>query len=183
MLKSNYKKCVYEVEGEKIRQSPKELFNSKKVYLIIDKDIKKIWIWAGKNSRLFHRYIASTWAGKLKSRKKFYNFKNQVVKEGREPGEFILILNEIEEEREDLTYPGESRKEWKEEQSINRNSFNQKRLNNNNKIMNAGKDLTEHEKNQIKKDLAEIKEMHMHIKYSIDHIVNRIKKIEEIIHN
>ena len=181
-MKSSYNKCVYEVDGESIRQSPKELFDPKRVYLIIDKDLKKIWIWAGKNSRLFHRYIASTWAGKLKSRKKFYNFKNQVVKEGREPGDFLLILNEIEQIRDDLEYPGESRKEWKNESfdpSSNRNSESRS----GGGIMNAKSDLSNNEKKQIKNDLAEIKEMHMHIKYSIDHIVNRIKKIEKIIHD
>ncbi|MFX0101057.1 MAG: hypothetical protein ACFFCS_15895 [Candidatus Hodarchaeota archaeon] len=83
---------IYQVHGENIEPKPRTLFDSNKVYLIVDKKLRLIWIWAGCQSRLFHRYIASSWAGKLKNRKKFYNFKYEVIKEGSEPEEFRQSL-------------------------------------------------------------------------------------------
>ena len=83
---------IYQVHGENIEPKPSTLFDSAKVYLIVDKKLRLIWIWAGCQSRLFHRYIASSWAGKLKNRKKFYNFKYEVIKEGSEPEEFKQSL-------------------------------------------------------------------------------------------
>ena len=60
MLKESYKKLTYQVKGESLNKKPEKIFRDKSVYLIIDKNLKTFWIWAGRNSRLFHRYIAST---------------------------------------------------------------------------------------------------------------------------
>lgn len=171
MLSDPYKENIYKVIGEKLIQNPNEYFDEKAVYLVIDKDKKLIWIWAGEKSKLFHKYIASTLAGKLKSKKKYYDFKYEVISQGREPADFITIFNEINQGRMDLNYPGESRtfKIEKEDLKFEKN-----------KSSNL-KTLTGSEKSKIKKVLGEIMEMQMHIKYSIDHINKRIMKIKKIV--
>jgi len=51
---------IYRISGESIVPRPENLFETTEVYLIIDKGVKKIWIWAGKKSRLYHRYVAAS---------------------------------------------------------------------------------------------------------------------------
>ena len=109
MLKSSYFDYIYKVDGETVKLRPEKIFEPKGVYLIVDKEFKLIWIWAGSQSRLFHRYMAANWAGKLKTKKKFYNFKYEVIKQGIEPSDFHVIFNEIRENRTDIDYPGQSR--------------------------------------------------------------------------
>lgn len=171
MLNGKYLDYLYQVEGEEIKKSPKSLFNSENVYLIIDKHQKMIWIWSGKESRLFHRYIASSWAGKLKSRKQFYNFDYEIVRQGREPEIFMDIYTEIDEGRIDLKYPGESRTFKVQAKKINSKNFTPQ-------ISNSK--LSSNQKSKIYKILSEISEMQMHIKYSIDHINKRISEIKKI---
>ena len=67
----NYFDYVFQIVGENLKPNPQRLFETPQVYLFIDKPLKIIWIWAGTKSRLFHRYIAANWAGKLKGRKDF----------------------------------------------------------------------------------------------------------------
>lgn len=171
MLSDPYKENIYKVVGENLIKNPNEYFDEKAVYLIIDKDKKLIWIWAGKKSKLFHKYIASTLAGKLKRKKKIYDFKYEVISQGREPEEFIIIFNEINHGRTDLHYPGESRTFEIEKDDLNFDDNQSSNL----------KTLTDSQKSEIKKVLGEIMEMQMHIKYSIDHINKRILKIKKIV--
>jgi len=182
MLNSTYKEYIYQVDGEKIQLNPKNFFDPIEVYLIIDVELKTIWIWAGDQSRLFHRYMAATWAGKLKSKPKYYNYKYEVIKEGREPQEFISILEEIKTKRSDLSYPGQSRasKEIKSSSSkVNSSAYTPQP--NQNNIVQAEKGISSSEKSRIKKILLEIKEREMQIRYSIEHIEKRIIEIEKII--
>lgn len=170
MLNVNYKKNIYQVNGDEIKQNPDNYFQEKAVYLLIDKDLSTIWIWAGDNSKLFQRYMASTWAIKLKAKKTFYNYKYEIIKQGYEPDEFIILFNEINEGRTDLNYPGESRKF----------SIKGKKISSNEKIRIESK-LSGSQKSQINNILSEISEMQMHIKYTIDHIGKRLLRIQSII--
>ena len=180
MLKTTYYDYIYEVDGETIKLKPEKIFDPSGVYLIIDKKIKLIWIWAGSHSRLFHRYMAANWAGKLKTKKKFYNFKYEVIKQGLEPSEFRVIYREIKENRIDLTYPGESRnRSIKNEPLIEFDSripLSNTRASIQDSIM-----ISKSDKSRIKKILMEIKEMQSHIKYSIEHIEQRFNEIEKIL--
>ncbi|MBD3194733.1 MAG: hypothetical protein GF317_06745 [Candidatus Lokiarchaeota archaeon] len=171
MLSDNYTSFIYVVNGESIQESPKKIFLTDEVYLIIDKNLKMIWIWAGDKSRLFHRYIASSWAGKLKSKKKFYNFDYELVKQGREPEDFLIIYDEINDGRFDLKYPGESRKFMVKGKKINPKNI----------TMQKEKKLNGSQKSRISKIIAEINEMQAHIKYSMDHIKKRLDEIEKIV--
>ena len=71
MQQNKYFDYVYKIIGENLSKNPDKLFESNSVYLFIDKPLNLIWIWAGLQSRLFHRYIAANWAGKLKNDKDF----------------------------------------------------------------------------------------------------------------
>ena len=169
MLNANYKKNIYQVDGDVIKQNPDNYFQEKAVYLLIDKDLNTIWIWAGDNSKLFQRYMASTWAIKLKAKKTFYNYKYEIIKQGYEPDEFIILFNEINEGRTDLKYPGESRKF-----SIKSKKISSAKIRIESKLSGS-------QKSQINNILSEINEMQMHIKYTIDHIGLRIQSIKKII--
>jgi len=182
MLKTGYYDYIYKVDGEKIKLKPEKIFDPSGVYLIVDKELKCIWIWAGSHSRLFHRYMAANWAGKLKTKKKFYNFKYEVIKQGLEPSEFRIIYKEIKENRTDLTYRGQSRKNSIKseplEEYVSRTSTT--RI----KTMDLLSDsivISKSDKSRIKKILVEIKEMQSHIKYSIEHIQQRFTVIEKIL--
>jgi hypothetical protein len=170
MLSDNYKKNIYQVKGDVIKQNPGNYFKERAVYLLVDKDLNTIWIWAGNNSKLFQRYMASTWAIKLKAKKNFYNYKYEIVKQGYEPDEFIILFHEINEGRTDLNYPGESRKL----------SIKSKKISSNEKIRIESK-LSGSQKSQINSILSEISEMQMHIKYTMDHIGKRLLRIQSII--
>jgi hypothetical protein len=172
MASEKYTKYIYKVVGENIKKNPETIFDPQEVYLIIDKNMSLIWIWAGAKSRLFHRYIASSWAGKLKSKKPFYNFNYELIKQGREPEEFKVIVSEIDEGRMDLDYPGESRKLKIEGKKISLDKVNSK----------ISKEHISNKKiSTIKSILSEIKEMQMHIQYSMQHIQKRINKINTIL--
>jgi hypothetical protein len=170
MLSHSYTDYIFQVKGENIVQHPKVFFEPNGVYLLVDKDLNIIWIWAGVQSRLFHRYMASNWAGKLKRKQKFFQYRYEVIKQGKEPDEFITIFNEIEEGRMDLSYPGESRKLIIKSKELNLG-----------KIKKAERKISNSEKAQIRKILTEITEMQMHIKYSMEHIGKRIAQIEKIL--
>jgi hypothetical protein len=182
MLKTGYYEYIYKVDGESIKLKPEKIFDPSGVYLIVDKDIKLIWIWSGSHSRLFHRYMAANWAGKLKTKKKFYNFKYEVIKQGLEPSEFKIIYREIKENRIDLAYPGESRSSTIKSESFS--DFNSKTAYSQDKVTGLISDsitISTSDKSRIKKILAEIKEMQSHIKYSIEHIQQRFTEIEKIL--
>ena len=169
MMSKKYNSYIYQVNGEQVEDAPKSVFQEGEVYLIVDQKLKKIWIWAGQRSKLFYRYIASSWAGKLKSRKKFYNFNYEVIKQGNEPTHFIPIYNEILNKRSDLQFPGESREEILE-------SLNYESIPNQNEIFSDNS-----KKKKLQTIIAEIKEIQMHISYSLDHVSKRINKIETIL--
>ena len=142
----------------------------------MDKKLKLIWIWAGRNSRLFHRYIAANWAGKLKGKREYFKFKYEIIKQNNEPEAFKTILKEVREKNQDLDYPGQSRKSIVKEQILkDRTQLN--------KIYNSKTEfkLSKSEKSQIKKIISEIREIQLHIKYSFEHIERRIVRIDKIL--
>jgi len=182
MLRTGYYDYIYKVDGEKIKLKPEKIFDPSGVYLIVVKGLKLIWIWAGSHSRLFHRYMAANWAGKLKTKKKFYNFKYEVIKQGLEPSEFRIVYKEIKENRTDLTFPGQSRvdsiKSEPLEEYISRASSTQTKTMD---LLSDSISMSKSDKSRIKKILSEIREMQSHIKYSIDHIQQRFTEIEKIL--
>lgn len=182
MLKSGYYDYIYKVDGESIKLRPEKMFDPGGVYLIVDKELKLIWIWAGSHSRLFHRYMAANWAGKLKTKKKFYNFKYEVIKQGIEPNEFHIIFKEIKENRTDLNFPGESRHtvvEIEPSGAYSTSTLPSQILQP--EISRSDLVLSKSVKSRIKKVLSEIKEIQMHIKYSMNHIQQRFAEIEKLL--
>ncbi|MEE9376701.1 MAG: hypothetical protein V3V33_01550 [Candidatus Lokiarchaeia archaeon] len=181
MLKSSYYDYIYEVQGETLKLRPEKMFDPNGVYLIVDKELKLIWIWAGSHSRLFHRYMAANFAGKLKTKKKFYNFRYEVIKQGIEPPEFHVIFNEIKKNKADLNFPGQSRYIIETQAppiyggtlSINQSLESE--------ISEGALKLSTSVRSQIKKIFSEIKEIQMHITYSIDHIQQRFTEIEKLL--
>ena len=170
----SYMDYIYEIIGEQMKSKPPNVFQSDGVYVIIDKDNKMIWVWAGKSSRLFHRYIAANSAGKLKTQKRYYNFRYEQIKEGKEPEAFLTIYNEIKGDISNLKYPGQSRTNM-----VKFKSSPQTKLKS--QSVQSITNLSDLDKNKIKKILNEIKEIQMHVKYSIDHIEKRLREIEKII--
>lgn len=81
---------IFKVVGVEVEKHVDEKFGSNGVFIIVDPGLKKIWIWTGTKSRLFHRYIAATWAGKGK--KKYLGFDSEIIKEGQEPEAFQKIF-------------------------------------------------------------------------------------------
>jgi hypothetical protein len=165
---------IYEIVGETMKSKPDKMFEPESVYLIVDKGLKIIWVWAGKSSRLFHRYIAANLAGKLKTDKKFYKFRYELIREGKEPKAFLIIFDEIKGNIPNLKYPGQSRinapKKIASKMPPLKPTLNK-----------TTPELSNSEKNRLKNLLSEIKEIQMHIKYSLEHIERRIADIEKII--
>ncbi|MFX0006827.1 MAG: hypothetical protein ACFFAV_08870 [Candidatus Hermodarchaeota archaeon] len=179
MLKTSYYDYIYKVDGEHLKLRPEKMFEAGGVYLIIDKELKLIWIWAGNHSRLFHRYMAANFAGKLKTKKKFYNFKYEVIKQGLEPPEFHIIFKEIKGNNSDLNYPGQSRHDIIIKERSNSNGLVNRVIES--EITDSNANLSRLVKSRIKKILSEIKEMQMHIKYSMNHIEQRFAEIEKLL--
>ncbi len=182
MTESSYYDYVYKVDGETIKLRPEKLFNPSEVYLIVDKGLKLIWIWAGSHSRLFHRYMAANWAGKLKTKKKFYNFKYEVIKQGIEPAEFVSILKEIKEDVSDLSFPGQSRQEFSRDEVLEPFVSSPSIHEPIHKIYSKNQFvLSKSDRSHIRKLFAEVKEIQMHIKYSFERISERFTEIEKLI--
>ncbi|MFX1294833.1 MAG: hypothetical protein ACFFD2_08265 [Promethearchaeota archaeon] len=198
MVQEDYMVDVYKIEGESINPQLNLLFESIGVFLIIDVQTKIIWIWAGKKSRLFHRYIAASWAGKLKSQKKYYGFRYEIVKEDQEPGDFLDIFNKIKESKNDLEiYPADLRLSKQKQAnyiSTSNPQYNSNGITTNLVIKNQSQSyqttssigssshlLLNSDKTQILKILSELEEMHSHINYSLKHIEQRISKIKKIL--
>jgi len=183
MLKSGYYDYIYKVEGETLTLRPEKMFEADGVYLIVDKELKLIWIWAGSRSRLFHRYMAANFAGKLKTKKKFYNFKYEVIKQGIEPHEFHIIFKEIKENNIELTFPGQSRhilvKSEASSEKFSDNSLSGQMFELDSSQSDAN--LSRSVKTRLKKILSEIQEIQLGIKYSINHIQQRFEEIEKIL--
>ena len=182
MLSNSYTDFIYQISGEKLLHRPTKFFDPWGVYLIIDKNLEMIWIWAGKHSRLFHRYMAASWAGKLKLRKRFYKYKHEVIKQEREPPEFGIIINEINVGKSSLKYPGHSRNEkdlTKElSSSIVDNAQSQKALT---KANQKGRALPKTRKARVKSLISEIKELQIHINSSFKNIEQRLSEIEKLL--
>ena len=190
----NYFDYVFQIVGENLKPNPQKLFETPQVYLFIDKPLKIIWIWAGTKSRLFHRYIAANWAGKLKGRKDYQDYKYEVIKEGREPRSFTHIMNEINNGGH-FNYPGESRNSGEIGAStkiapivetstspVSTNSYKQSSIQEDSfSTYETGAKIPRSERVKLNALIAEIKEINSHVKYSIEHIENRIKQIEQII--
>jgi len=126
--------------------------------------------------------MAANWAGKLKTKKKFYNFKYEVIKQGIEPNDFSIVYKEIKENRNDLNYPGQSRHSTVETNALIMQSGsgipNQILKS---ELSQSDLDLPKSVKTRIRKILAEIKEIQMHVKYSMDHIQQRFTEIEKLL--
>jgi len=184
-MQENYYNYVYQIVGENIKANPQEVFKTPNVYLLIDKPMQIIWIWAGSKSRLFHRYIAANWAGKLKSKKEFNQFKYEVIKEDREPKAFRYIIDEINSGI-NYAYPGQSREKGEIEEALiisSPDSFVPELTTNkslSDQIITKPV-ISKEEKKQLNALLSEIKEIQSHVKYSINHIEKRIEQIERII--
>ncbi len=179
MLKTSYYDYIYKVDGETLKLRPEKIFEAGGVYLIIDKELKLIWIWAGNHSRLFHRYMAANYAGKLKTKKKFYNFKYEVIKQGLEPTEFHIIFKEIKENNAELNYPGQSRHGMIKNETSGSTGLPSQKVES--EITESNLNLSRSVKSRIKKILSEIKEIQMHIKYSMNHIQQRFAEIEKVL--
>ena len=202
--KQGYTTPIYKIEGEKIEPQPQEIFVSANVYLIIDQPIKIIWIWAGKKSRLFHRYIAASWAGKLKSRK-FHGFKYEIIKEDQEPSAFLHLFRKIKgestHEEADFQISGDkldllstnlaeltprktSSTHPPREHSISsaKTNITIKKQSYQNLIPGSRPPAYAPmpEKTQILNIFSEIKEIHSQVIYSLQHVEQRIHQIEEI---
>ncbi|MFX1385380.1 MAG: hypothetical protein ACFFBP_23430 [Promethearchaeota archaeon] len=176
----SYMDYVFQVNGESVRARPIRILESDGVYLFVDKRSSLIWIWAGKDSRLFHRYVAANWAGKIKRQKQFYNFKYEMVKEGREPEGFFEVLDEIENNNSDHIYTEQIR-EFKANRTLSGNL----KLGSSN-VYNSPISSTQStiilsniEKTRIKMELAELKKMQSHIKYTFTQIERKIAEIEK----
>jgi hypothetical protein len=182
MLSNSYTDYIYQISGEKLLHRPTKFFDPWGVYLIIDQNSEMIWIWAGKHSRLFHRYMAASWAGKLKLRKRFYKYKHEVIKQDREPQEFSIIIDEINDGKSSLKYPGYSRNEKnliKElSSSILDNPQSQNALT---KVAQKGRALSTSKKTRVKSLISEIKELQMHINSSFKNIEQRLSEIEKLL--
>jgi len=177
---TNYTGTIFQVIGESIQSKPLKILDSDGVFLFIDMNLSLIWIWAGKNSRLFHRYIAANWAGKLKHNKKFYNFKHETVKEGREPLDFINVLDTIENSNSNHNY-AEQIKKFKANRGVNSNFYSGKSSFQKSTSFPSNKTLilSNIEKTRLKMIISEIKEMQNHIQYTFNHIQNKIAEIEK----
>ncbi len=180
MLSRSYSDYIYQIIGEEIRSNPQKVFHSEGVYLVIDKELKLIWIWAGIKSRLFHRYIAANWAGKLKSKKKYLNYKYELIKEGREPRKFLYIIDEIEEKNLNLEYPGQSRNS----PTISALKIKGVRTKKSQEHPEQSRmNFMESDRAKINNILLELKEIHMDIKHSFKHMEKKISEIEKMISN
>lgn len=190
----NYFDYVFQIIGENLIPKPQKLFETPQVYLFIDKPLKIIWIWAGTKSRLFHRYIAANWAGKLKGRKGFEDFKYEVIKQGREPKSFTHIMNEINNGG-NFNYPGESRDSGEigvslgstptvkmPTSSVKIDSYQTPSVQESSlSSYDTRAEIPRGDHVKLNALIAEIKEINSHVKYSIEHIENRIKQIEQIV--
>ncbi len=186
-MSENYYDFIFQIVGEDIRSHPSEIFNTPNVYLLIDKPMEIIWIWAGSKSRLFHRYIAANWAGKLKSRKEYNQFKYEVIKEDREPNAFRYIMDEIKSGA-NYSYPGESRAMGELEESgdvgvaTSPLPLSSEQIPSNIRAQShvTIPSISKEDKVLLNTLVSEIKEIHSHIKYSINHIEKRIDQIDRI---
>jgi len=182
LLSNSYTDFIYQISGEKLLHRPTKFFDPWGVYLIIDKNLEMIWIWAGKHSRLFHRYMAASWAGKLKLRKRFYKYKHEVIKQDREPQEFSIIITEINVGKSSLKYPGHSRNEKDSIKelgsSILGNAQSQNALT---KAVQKGRALPRSKKTRVRSLISEIKELQMHINSSFKSIEQRLNEIERLL--
>ncbi len=167
---TTYLEYIFKVEGESIKSKPEKIFDSKAVYLIIDKKLRLMWIWAGNHSRLFHRYMAANWAGKLKSKKKFYNFKYEIIKQGREPKDFLILIDEINNGMTNLEFPGQTREKTDNIQFSTRDY----------RFQNSSK-ISKTKRVQIRQIISEVTEIQKHMEYSIEHIKNRLDEIKKLL--
>ena len=183
---------IFQVKGENTEPKPAKSLEITEVYLIIDQKFRIIWIWSGKKSKLFHRYIAASWAGKLKFKKQFHDFKYRMIKAGQEPevflqkfGKFINssdIQSErdynvnVEEEHQDnynLSNAQTRIQENEIEKSKNYQEFK--------RYSKPGYLISISDHDTIKTAISEIKEIHKHVIYTLQRVEQRISEVESII--
>ncbi len=81
---------LYKIVGREVRPTEEKDFERDKIYIIIDKTVKKgkIWIWSGPESKSMDRYFAGVSATKIKSKKRMYGASIEVIEGGKEPEHF-----------------------------------------------------------------------------------------------
>ena len=174
----NSDESIYKVKGESLTPNPNDMFDSFEVYLIIDNPLKKIWIWAGKKSRLFQRYVATNWAWKFKEDIKRY-YKHEVIREGQETEEFVEAIEKFKDYNPDTKFYidnliGE----------IEKQVFSPQDIKTNRRVTyipdEIVKTISSFEKERILSILNEVSEIQNHIKSSIEHIDRRLVSIYRI---
>jgi hypothetical protein len=125
--------------------------------------------------------MAANWAGKLKSKEKFYHYKYEVIKQGREPVEFLAILEEINTKNSKADYPGQSRKNGGKITPLNKYEISKPPTKYSDFKELGGDILSKSEKVRVKSIISEIIEIHKHVKYSIEHMERRFVEIKKIL--
>ena len=87
---------LYKIEEREIVPTEDTILQNDRIYIIIDKTVKKskIWIWSGSESRKMDRYFAGVSATKIKSKKRLYGASIEVVEGGNEPPLFPILNKE-----------------------------------------------------------------------------------------
>ncbi len=190
------KSYLFKIMGENIEPKPARTLEITDVYLIIDERFKIIWIWSGKKSRLFHRYVAASWAGKLKFRKRFTEFKYRMIKQDQEPEEFLDKFKKIINTNGDINklivnneFLGdikeyEDTESFEEYDMIQRNGtykrdppFTYQRIAEKTK---ESYHILSSDHSKMKILFEEIKEIYSHMVYTLQHVEQNINQIEEI---
>ncbi|HME55389.1 MAG TPA: hypothetical protein VKM55_24485 [Candidatus Lokiarchaeia archaeon] len=166
---------IYVVVSEEVVSRPKLIFESTGVYIIIDDELHIIWIWSGTKSKLFYRYTAANWAGKQKLKKRFSNYRHELVRQGFEPTEFKFMVQKLHEQ-----YPYICMENFEvEELSISKDDFKKKAT----ELPASARqqDAGDFNSSQFLQYLNEIKEFQAHIRYLCDQIDRKIYVLEGLI--
>lgn len=186
---------MFKIIGENIEPKPAKSLENTGVFLIVDEKYQIIWIWSGKKSRLFHRYVAASWAGKLKFRKRFHTFKYRMIKEDQEPEEFIVnfknLINSngdmedlmvqkepvgaLKQSEVDRVYRGDLTQTTSSD--LKSSSLTYQRIA---EKTNQSYYILSTDYLKMKNLYSDIKEMHQHIVYTLKHVEQKIFEIEEM---
>ena len=79
------------VEKEALKQPLFENFDSNSIFIIVDSENKKVWIWHGTNTSMRRKFIATQNAPIIRD-KYGIDYKISAIDEGDEPPEFGRII-------------------------------------------------------------------------------------------
>lgn len=84
---------MFKIKGKEIFPTDEYELEKDKIYIIIDKQVKrtKIWVWSGPNTSKMEKYFAGVSATKIKSTQKLYGANIEVVESGNEPESFPIL--------------------------------------------------------------------------------------------